>query len=80
LPVDPATSKEAVMHHALAKQKKADYQRDYKQEPYNCEPARLWSCKALRIRISCHRNCVSSVFPRALIADCEVMREATIMD
>jgi hypothetical protein len=28
--VDPATSKEAVTYHAMAKQKKADYQDDYK--------------------------------------------------
>jgi hypothetical protein len=39
--VDPASSKEAVTHHALAKQKKADCQGDNKQELYNSEPARL---------------------------------------
>jgi len=39
--VAPAASKEAVTHHALAKQKKADCKGDYKQEPYNSEPARL---------------------------------------
>jgi hypothetical protein len=32
VPVKPAAFKEAVMHHALAKQKKDDRQEDYKQE------------------------------------------------
>jgi hypothetical protein len=41
VPVDPATSKEAVMYHAMAKQKKADYQDGYKQEPSDSKPARL---------------------------------------
>jgi hypothetical protein len=30
VPVDPATSKEAMMYHALGKQKKDDCQGDYK--------------------------------------------------
>jgi hypothetical protein len=33
--VDPATSKEAVAHHVLAKQKNDGYQDDYKEELYN---------------------------------------------
>jgi hypothetical protein len=31
--VDPATSKEAVAHHILAKQKNDHYQKDQKEEP-----------------------------------------------
>ena len=58
--VDPAASEEAVTHHAQAKQKKTDCQSDYKQEPYNSKPARLWFCGARRVRISCHQCCVSS--------------------
>jgi hypothetical protein len=33
--VDPATSKEAVAHHVLAKQKNDRYQDDYKEQLYN---------------------------------------------
>jgi len=33
--VDPATSKEAVAHHVLAKQKNEGYQDGYKEELYN---------------------------------------------
>jgi hypothetical protein len=33
--VDPATSKEAVAHHVLVKQKNDGYQDDYKEQLYN---------------------------------------------
>jgi hypothetical protein len=36
--VDPATSKEAVADHVLAKQKNDGYQDDYKEELYNSWP------------------------------------------
>jgi hypothetical protein len=36
--VHPAASKETVMHHALTKQKKSDYQGDDKQELSHLEP------------------------------------------
>jgi hypothetical protein len=36
--VDPAASKETVMHHALGKQKKSNCQDDKKQELSNLEP------------------------------------------
>jgi hypothetical protein len=39
IPVDPAASKEAVMHHALAKQKKNHDQEDDKQEFCDSGPA-----------------------------------------
>jgi hypothetical protein len=41
VPVDPATSEEAMMHHALGKHKTDDCQGDYKQESSNSEPGRL---------------------------------------
>jgi hypothetical protein len=37
VPVFPATFKEAMMHHALAKQKKDDCQDNYKHELSNSE-------------------------------------------
>jgi hypothetical protein len=37
VPVFPATLKEAVTHHALTKQKKDDYQDNYKHELSNSE-------------------------------------------
>jgi hypothetical protein len=50
VPVKPAAFKEAVMHHALAKQKKDDCQEDYKQELSNSERGWLSSCRARRIQ------------------------------
>ena len=47
--MDPAASTEAMMHHALGKQKKDDCQGDYKQERSNSEPGQLWSCNACQI-------------------------------
>jgi hypothetical protein len=52
VPVFPATLKEAVAHHALAKQKKGGCQHDYKQESPNSERGWLWSCR----RRCFHRN------------------------
>jgi hypothetical protein len=42
VPVKPAAFKEAMTHHALAKQKKDDCQDDYKQQLSNSE-RRVWS-------------------------------------
>jgi hypothetical protein len=53
--VDPAAFMEAVMHHALAKQKKDDCQDDYKQELSNSERGRLSSGRGRRIQRSCHQ-------------------------
>jgi hypothetical protein len=50
VPVKPFAFKEAVMHHASAKQKKDDRQEDYKQELFNSERGRLSSGKARRIQ------------------------------
>jgi hypothetical protein len=50
VPVKPAAFKEAVMQHALAKQKKNDCQEDYKQELFNSERGRLSSGRARRIQ------------------------------
>jgi hypothetical protein len=36
--VDPAASKEAVMHHALDEEKSDDCEDDYKQERTNPDP------------------------------------------
>jgi hypothetical protein len=58
--MDPAASTEAMMHHALGKQKKDDCQDDYKQERSNSEPGQLWSCRGRRIQMSCHQSCVYS--------------------
>jgi hypothetical protein len=49
VPVKPAALKEAVTHHALAKQKKDDYQEDYKQEVSNSKRGRLWLFRVCRI-------------------------------
>jgi hypothetical protein len=38
IPVDPTSSKESVAHHALAQQKKGDYQRGHKCDTSNCKP------------------------------------------
>jgi hypothetical protein len=54
VPVDPAAFKEAVMHHAIDKEKKDDRQKDYKQELSNPERGWLFSFRGRRIRISCH--------------------------
>ena len=55
-----AALKEAMMHHALAKQNKDDRQDDYKQEVSNSERGRLSSGRGRRIRRSCHQSCVST--------------------
>jgi hypothetical protein len=51
VPVFPATLKEAVTHHALAKQKKNDHQEHYKQELSNSERGWLSSVKGRRIHL-----------------------------
>ena len=56
VPVVPAALKEAVTHHALAKQKKDDRQDDYKQELSNSERGWLLSCRVLCIQVSCHQS------------------------
>jgi hypothetical protein len=52
VPVKPAAFKEAVMHHALAKQKKEDCQEECEQELSNSERGWLSSCQARPFRIS----------------------------
>jgi hypothetical protein len=49
VPVKPPALKEAVTHHALAKQKKDDCQEDYKEELPNSERGRLWFFRVRRI-------------------------------
>jgi len=56
-PVFPATLKEAMTHHALAKQKKYDCQDDCKEELANSERGWLSSCRVRRFQISCHQSC-----------------------
>jgi len=46
--MEPAAFKEAVTHHALAKQKKDDCQDDYKEELSNSERGWLSSCRVRR--------------------------------
>ena len=52
--MDPAASKEAVMHHAMDKEKKNDCQDDYKQELSDSERGWFFSFRVRRIRVSCH--------------------------
>jgi hypothetical protein len=58
--VDPAASKETVMHHALGKQKKGNCQDDKKQELSNLEPERLFPCRGCLIRIFSHLSYLSA--------------------
>jgi len=58
--VDPAASKEMVMHHALGKQKNGDSQPNQKQELCNLEPGRLFPCRGCLIRIPGHLNYLSA--------------------
>ena len=60
VPVGPAASKEAVTHHALAKQKNDDCQNDYKHDTSNSEPGWLSFCRGRRIRINRHQSCLSA--------------------
>jgi hypothetical protein len=50
----PPAFKEAVTHHAVAKQKKQDRQEDYKQEVSSSERGRLSSFRVRRIRWTSH--------------------------
>ena len=58
--VNPAASKEPVMHHAFDKEKKDECQGDYKQELSNPERGGLFSFRGRRIRIICHQICLSA--------------------
>jgi len=58
--VDPAASKEAVMHHALGKKKNGDGQPNQKQELSNLEPGQLFPCRGYPIRILCHLSYISA--------------------
>jgi hypothetical protein len=60
VPVDPAAFKEAVMHHAMDKEKKDDCQKDYEQELSNPERGWLFSFRGRRIRVSCHQIYLSA--------------------
>jgi hypothetical protein len=59
VPVDTAAFKEAVVHHALAKEKKGDCQGDQKQKLPNCEPARPFWFRGCLIRVRCHVSYLS---------------------
>jgi hypothetical protein len=54
--IAPASSKEAVTHHAMGKQKKEDGQDNYKQELSDPQPhgPSFVSCRC--IQISCHQS------------------------
>jgi len=52
--VDPLALKEAVTHHALAKQKEDDRQDDDKQELSNSEREWLSACRVRHIRLTGH--------------------------
>jgi hypothetical protein len=52
VPVDPATSKEAVTHHALDKKEKDDRQDDCKQELSNSERGWRWFCRGGIVQMS----------------------------
>jgi hypothetical protein len=58
--VDPAASKEAVMHHALGKQKNGDGQPNQKQELSNLEPGRLFPYWGCLIRTLSHLSYLSA--------------------
>jgi hypothetical protein len=58
--VDPAASKETVMHHALGKQKDGDGQPNQKQELSDLEPRRLFPCRSCLIRILSHLSYLSA--------------------
>jgi hypothetical protein len=60
VPVDPAAFKKAVMHHALAKEKKGGYQDDNKHNQSNLAPARPFSCGGCLIRVRCHVSYLSA--------------------
>ena len=58
--VDPAASKEAVMHHASGKQKNGDGQPNQKQELCNLEPGRPFPCRGRFIRFLSHLSYLSA--------------------
>jgi hypothetical protein len=58
VPVNPAAPKEAVLHHALAKQKKNNHQDNHKHELSHSERGWFWSCRSLCIQRSCHLICL----------------------
>jgi hypothetical protein len=58
--VDPAASKEAVMHHALGKQKNGDGQPNQKQKLSNLEPGRPFPRRGCLIRILSHLGNLSA--------------------
>src|SRR5271169_2858134 len=58
--VNPAASKEPVMHHVFDKEKKDDRQDDRKQDRSNSERGWLSSFGGRRLRISCHPSCLSA--------------------
>jgi hypothetical protein len=60
IPVDTAAFKKAVVHHALAQEKKCDCQDDKKQELSNPKPARPFSRGDCFIRVRCHVSYLSA--------------------
>jgi hypothetical protein len=61
VPVDTAAFKKAVVHHALAQEKKYDCQSDKKQELSNSKPARPFSCGGSFIRVRCQVSYLSAM-------------------
>ena len=58
--IDPASAKEATLHHALAKQKKGGCQSNKKLNPSNFNPGRLSSWRGCLIRILSHLSYLSA--------------------
>jgi hypothetical protein len=56
VPVMPASSKKAMTHHALAKQKEKHDQEDNKQELSDSQPRGLSSFRSRCIKPCCHQN------------------------
>jgi hypothetical protein len=54
--VAPASSKKAVTHHAVGKQKKEECQDNYKQELSNPQPHGPSFFSRYRIQIGCHQS------------------------
>jgi hypothetical protein len=54
--VAPASSKKAVTHHAVGKQKKEECQGNYKQELSNPQPHGPSFFSRCRIQIGCHQS------------------------
>jgi hypothetical protein len=63
VPVEPAAVMEVVTHHVLAKQKKDDYQDNYKQELSKPKRGVALVLRGRPLRISCHLSYLSADEP-----------------